>query len=90
MAPTCCCGCGERLEVSKNPDRQKLFKPGHDGRLHALLKRVMRGEATRQKVPAEARANLGRIKFIQTDRELKKAFANPGQQTLRRKAKAQD
>jgi hypothetical protein len=84
MAPVCCCGCDTRLPVAKNEKRQRLFCQGHDGRLHSLLKKVLRGEASRQDIPQAARANLTRIGFIQRDRELKKAFANPGQKAKRR------
>lgn len=84
--PTCCCGCGTALAVNKDPERQRLFCQGHDGRLHSFLRKVLHGEASRQDIPLAARANLSRIKFIQKDREIQKAFANPGQQASRRKA----
>ena len=84
MAPVCC-GCGERLEIAKNPEQQRLFCQGHDGRLHKLLRQVLRGEASRQDIPVAARANLARIGFVQKDREILNAFANPGQQANRRR-----
>ena len=84
--PTCCCGCGAKLAVAKTADQQKLFCQGHDGRLHAFLRKVLQGEASRQDIPMAARANLASIKFIQRDREIQKAFANPGQQDRRRQA----
>lgn len=84
--PVCCCGCGTKLALSNNPDRQRLFCQGHDGRLHAFLREILRGEASRRDIPLAARANLARIKFIQKDPELQKAFANPGQQARRRSA----
>lgn len=87
-SPTCCCGCGTELAISKDPKRQRLFCQGHDGRLHAFLAKVLRGEASRQDIPLAARANLARIGFIQRDRELQKAFANPGQQANRRHQKS--
>ena len=83
--PVCCCGCGTKLVVSKNPEQQRLFAQGHDGRLHKFLRKVLRGEASRQDIPVAARANLARIKFIQNDREIQKAFANPGQKTNRQR-----
>jgi hypothetical protein len=83
--PVCCCGCGTKLAVSKDPERQHLFCQGHDGRLHKLVRQVLRGEASRQDLPAAARANLARIKFVQKDREILNAFANPGQQANRRR-----
>ena len=83
--PRCCCGCGTKLTVAKNPEHQRLFCQGHDGRLHKLLRQVLRGEASRQDIPVAARANLARIKFVQKDREILNAFANPGQQANRRR-----
>jgi hypothetical protein len=73
--PVCCCGCGARLEVAKNPERQSSFKPGHDAALKSLLRKINRGEAKREDIPQAARANVARIKFIQADPEFQKAFA---------------
>ncbi len=84
--PVCSCGCGGKLAVAKAADQQKLFCQGHDGRLHAFLRKVLLGEASRQEIPVAARANLSRIKFVQKDREIQKAFANPGQQDRRQQA----
>src|ERR1035441_4733786 len=72
--PVCCCGCGTKLVVSKNPEQQRLFAQGHDGRLHKFLRKVLRGEASRQGIPGAARANLARIKFVQRNREILNAF----------------
>jgi hypothetical protein len=83
--PVCCCGCGAKLAVAKDPKDQRLFCQGHDGRLHKLLRQVLRGEASRQDLPTAARANLARIKFVQKDRRILNAFANPGQQANRRR-----
>jgi len=83
--PVCCCGCGAKLAVGKDPDDQRLFCQGHDGRLHKLLRQVLRGEASRQDIPAAARANLARIGFVQKDRGILNAFANPNQQANRRR-----
>jgi hypothetical protein len=83
--PVCCCGCGTKLAVGKDPEHQRLFCQGHDGRLHKLLRQVLRGEASRQDIPSAARANLARIGFVQKDREILNAFANPGQQANRRR-----
>jgi hypothetical protein len=85
--PVCCCGCGARLDVAKNPERQSSFKPGHDSALKSLLRKINRGEAKRDDIPQAARANLARIKFIQADPEFQKAFAKPSQ-TPRRHEKA--
>ena len=83
--PVCSCGCGGKLAVAQNTERQRLFCQGHDGRLHKLLRLVLRGEAARQDIPVAARANLARIRFIQSDREIQKAFANPGQKANRQR-----
>jgi hypothetical protein len=85
--PVCCCGCGARLDVAKNPERQSSFKPGHDSALKSLLRKINRGEAKRDDIPQAARANVARIKFIQADPEFQKAFAKPSQ-TPRRHEKA--
>jgi hypothetical protein len=83
--PVCCCGCGAKLVVGKDSQRQRLFAQGHDGRLHKLLRQVLRGEASRQDIPLAARANLARIGFVQKDRGILNAFANPNQQANRRR-----
>jgi hypothetical protein len=85
--PECCCGCRARLEVAKNQEHQRYFKPGHDSALKSLLRKINRGEAKREDIPQAARANLARIKFIQADPEFQKAFAKPSQ-PQRRKHKA--
>jgi hypothetical protein len=85
--PVCCCGCGARLEVAKNPEQQRSFKPGHDSALKSLLRKINRGEAKSEDIPQAARANLARIKFIQADPEFQKAFATTSQpQRRQRKA----
>jgi hypothetical protein len=89
--PVCCCGCGARLEVAKNPVQQRSFKPGHDSALKSLLRKISRGEAKSEDIPQAARANAGRIKFVQTDPEFQKAFAKPSQpQRRQRKAVSGD
>ena len=85
--PTCCCGCGARLDVAKNPERQRSFRPGHDSALKSLLRKVNRGEAKSEDIPQAARANVARIKFIQADPEFQKPFAKPSQ-LQRRQQKA--
>ena len=84
MAPTCCCGCNERIKIAGDQARQTLFKPGHDAALRSLLKKILSGAADRDSIPEAARANLARIKFIQENPQLKRAFANPAKRTLRR------
>ena len=85
--PVCCCGCRARLEVAKNPENQRFFKPGHDSALKSLLRKINRGEVKSDEIPQAARANVARIKFVQADPEFQKAFANPGQpQRHQRKA----
>src|ERR1035438_3114763 len=77
--PVCCCGCGARLEVAKNPEQQRSFRPGHDSALKSLLRKINRGEAKHEDIPQAARANAARIKFIQADPEFPKVFAKPSQ-----------
>jgi hypothetical protein len=89
MLPVCCCGCDEKLDVAKNPEAQVLFKAGHDARLKSMLRKVLRGEARREDLPEVARVNLSKIKFVQADKELQKAFANPGQKARRHSAKGE-
>ena len=74
MAPTCCCGCDQRQEIAKTPERQK-----------SLLRKVLSGSIAREKNPEAARANLARIKFIRATPDLKRAFANPGQKAIRQR-----
>src|ERR1035441_10019450 len=78
--PVCCCGCGARLEVAKNPEQQRSFKPGHDSALKSLLRKINRGEAKSEDIPQAARANLARIQFIQANPEFQKAFAHHPEQ----------
>jgi hypothetical protein len=89
--PVCCCGCGARLDVAKNPEQQRSFKPGHDSALKSLLRKINRGEAKREDIPQAARANVARIQFIQANPEFQKAFAKPSQpQRRQRKAASGD
>ena len=83
--PECCCGCGARLDVAKNPEHQSSFKPGHDAALKSLLRKINRGEVKSDEIPQAARANLARIKFIQADPEFQKAFAKPSQPPRRQR-----
>src|ERR1019366_9347852 len=86
--PECCCGCSARLEVAKNPEKQRSFKPGHDSALKSLLRKINRGEAKPEDIPQAARANVARIKFIQADSEFQKAFAHHPEQKARHQRKA--
>ena len=89
--PVCCCGCGARLEVAKNPEHQRFFKPGHDSALKSLLRKINRGEVKSDEIPQAARANVARIKFVQADPEFQKAFAKASQpQRRQRKAASGD
>jgi hypothetical protein len=89
--PVCCCGCGAQLDIAKNPEKQRSFKPGHDSALKSLLRKINRGEAKREDIPQAARANVARIKFIQADPEFQKAFAKASQpQRRQRKAASGD
>src|SRR5664280_2432030 len=86
--PVCCCGCGARLGVAKNPEKQRSFKPGHDSALKSLLRKINRGEARREDIPQAARTNFARIKFIQADPEFQQAFAHHPGPKARRQQKA--
>jgi hypothetical protein len=86
--PECCCGCRARLDVAKNPEKQRSFKPGHDSALKSLLRKINRGEARREDIPQAARTNVARIKFIQADPEFQKAFAHHPGPKARRQRKA--
>ena len=55
--PECCCGCRARLDVAKNPEHQKSFKPGHDSALKSLLRKINRGDAKREDIP-QARTTI--------------------------------
>ena len=55
--PVCCCGCSARLDVAKNPEHQKSFKPGHDSALKSLLRKINRGDAKREDIP-QARTTI--------------------------------
>jgi hypothetical protein len=72
--PVCLCGCGEDLVLSKSEARQSLFKVGHDARLKSLAARVIKGTASRDEIPAIARALQERIGFLKTRPELAAAF----------------
>jgi len=86
--PVCCCGCGARLGVAKNPEKQRSFKPGHDSALKSLLRKINRGEAKSEDIPQAARTNFARIKFIQADPEFQKAFTNPSPKARRQQKAA--
>jgi len=72
--PVCLCGCGEPLVRHRNPERQRLFKPGHDARLKAVAAGVLVGEVPKSAIPEIARVLKNRIGFLKTKPELLKAF----------------
>ena len=88
MAPECCCGCSTRLEISKDPARQKYFAQGHDTRLKSILRKVLSGEMTRDNIPRAARANLSKLRFVQAHPEFRKAFASSSRRQMRAQATA--
>src|ERR1035437_6883399 len=53
--PVCLCGCGEQLVRHRNPERQRLFKPGHDARLKSVAAGVLAGEVPEHAIPEIAR-----------------------------------
>jgi hypothetical protein len=67
--PVCLCGCG--TELARNTLR---FVQGHDAKLKACLRALLRGESKRQGVPAIARAMKEHIKFLRDSPELEKAL----------------
>src|ERR1039457_1802447 len=86
--PECCCGCRAPLDIAKNPEHQRSFKPGHDSALKSLLRKINRGEAKGDEIPQAARTNFARIKFIQADPEFQKAFTNPSPKARRQQKAA--
>jgi len=66
--PVCLCGCGEELVRHKNPEKQRLFKPGHDARLKSVAARVLAGEVPAHAIPEIARVLKNRIGFLQARR----------------------
>jgi hypothetical protein len=72
--PVCLCGCGEPLVRHPNPERQRLFKPGHDARLKSVAAGVLAGEVPEHAIPEIARMLRSRIGFLRTRPELSKAF----------------
>src|ERR1022692_4548735 len=72
--PLCLCGCGEPLVRHPNPERQRLFKPGHDARLKSVAAGVVAGEVPEHAIPEIARMLRSRIGFLRTRPKLSKAF----------------
>jgi hypothetical protein len=72
--PCCLCGCGEPLVRHRNPERQRLFKPGHDARLKSVAAGVVAGEVPEHAIPEIARMLRNRIGFLRTRPKLSKAF----------------
>src|ERR1019366_542742 len=72
--PVCLCGCGEALVRHRNPESQRLFKPGHDARLKSVAAGVLAGEVPEHAIPEIARMLRSRIGFLRTRPELSKAF----------------
>ena len=73
-APVCICGCCEALVRHPNPDRQWLYRLGHDARLKAVAAGVIRGQIPRSTIPDTARMLKDRIGFLESRTELAKAF----------------
>ena len=72
--PCCLCGCGEPLVRHPNPEKQRLFKPGHDARLKSVAARAVAGEVPEHAIPVIAKMLRSRIGFLKTRPELSKAF----------------
>ena len=72
--PLCLCGCGEVLVKHRNPERQRLFRPGHDARLKSIAAGVLAGEIPEHAIPPTAKMLKNRIGFLRTRPELAKVF----------------
>jgi hypothetical protein len=72
--PVCLCGCRTELVRHRNPDHQRLFRPGHDARLKSVAASVIVGAMTKDRIPDVARALKARIGFLRTTPGLAKAF----------------
>src|ERR1035437_468362 len=72
--PVCLCGCGEPLVRHPNPEKQRLFKPGHDALLEFVAAGVLEGGVPEHANPEIARMLRSRIGFLRTQPELSKAF----------------
>jgi hypothetical protein len=72
--PICLCGCGEALVRHRNPEKQRLFKAGHDARLKSVAAGVRSGEVPEHAISEIARMLRSRIGFLKTRPELSKAF----------------
>jgi hypothetical protein len=72
--PVCLCGCGEPLVRHPNPEKQRLFRPGHDARLKSVAAGVLAGEVPKDAIPQVAKLLKDRIGFLRTKPELAKAF----------------
>ena len=74
--PVCLCGCGEALARDRNPERQRLFKPGHDGRLKSVAAGIVAGEVPKHAIPYAARVSKKRIGSCRLDRNWRKRSDN--------------
>jgi len=72
--PVCLCGCGEAVARHRNPDRQRLFRPGHDMRLKAVAAGILAGEIPKHAIPDIARVLKNRIRFLRKPSQLNRAF----------------
>jgi hypothetical protein len=68
--PVCLCGCGEPLVRHRNPEKQRLFRAGHDARLKSVAAGVLAGEVPEHAIPEIARMLRSRIGFLRTRPEL--------------------
>jgi hypothetical protein len=74
--PTCLCGCGEPLVRHRNPERQRLFRAGHDARLKFVAAGVLAGE-----VPEHAKLPNPRTSTLSPDRRARTMLSNMAQTT---------
>jgi hypothetical protein len=73
-APSCLCGCGEELPKASKPERQRLYRPGHDARVKGQALRIVRGQEDATPLHPAARAMKAYIGFLASRPELAPAF----------------
>jgi hypothetical protein len=73
-APCCLCGCGEELPKATAPERQRLYRPGHDARVKGQALRIVRGQDDATPLHPAAKAMKAYVGFLASRPELKPAF----------------
>ena len=73
-APVCLCGCGEAMPKASKPERQRLYRPGHDARLKGQALRIVRGADDATPLHPAAKVMKKYVNFLASRPELKPAF----------------